>query len=145
MKSGSDREPLSEPGYREGTSIVGQTTATASETVAGANSVVSSSDPIAPTSEAGSRIDPTASAGQARGYATDMKMALVATADGGQPTVANLEQASAALSDAGTLSGLDDADKNGTDDDAKVTITVGTDQACLAYQNAAWAVVDGKC
>ncbi len=100
---------------------------------------------IATTSSAGNRIDPNATTGQAKGYALDMKMILVAMTNGGQPTIANLEEAHAAVAANALMSGLDDFDNDGDDDDGKVTLTVDTDQACLAHQDSAWTVVDGKC
>jgi hypothetical protein len=83
--------------------------------------------------------------GAAKGYAMEMKTALEAMPGGGEPTVANLNAAMAPLAGKAEVSGLDDSDSNGKDDDAKVTVVVGDDKACLQSQNAIWEVTDDEC
>ena len=62
-----------------------------------------------------------------------------------EPTVANFQEAAKALPTTAKMTGLDDSDGNGKDDDAKVTIESGSDKACLLSQNAKWEVTDNEC
>jgi hypothetical protein len=86
-----------------------------------------------------------AAEGPAKGLATKMATELKAMAGGGEPTVANFNAAAAALTGTAKMTGLEDTDNNGKDDDSKVTITVDDDKACLQNQNAAWEVTDDEC
>ena len=83
--------------------------------------------------------------GPAKGYALQMKTTLEAMSGGGEPTVANFQEAAKALPATAKMTGLDDSDGNGKDDDAKVTIESGSDKACLRSQNAKWEVTDNEC
>ena len=83
--------------------------------------------------------------GPASGFASQMKTALEGMANGGEPTVANLQEASKLVEASATVTGLEDSDGNGKDDDAKVTIEAGDDKACLQSQDARWEVTDDEC
>jgi hypothetical protein len=86
-----------------------------------------------------------AAEGPAKGYAMKMVTELQSMADGGQPTVANFTTAAATLGADAKMTGVEDTDNNGKDDDSKVTITVDDDKACLQNQNAVWEVTDDEC
>jgi hypothetical protein len=86
-----------------------------------------------------------AAEGPAKGYAMKMVNELQSMADGGQPTVSNFTTAAATLGADAKMTGVEDTDNNGKDDDSKVTITVDDDKACLQNQNAVWEVTDDEC
>ncbi len=85
--------------------------------------------------------------GAAGEAATAMMAMLVAMPDGGAPTLANFQAAGAAAPAGIELTGLDDEDNDGTDDDAKATVEAdgGEDKACLQQQDGAWEVTDDEC
>ena len=106
---------------------------------AGSDAVTAVSDAVTPDSTvAGAE-------GPAQGFALQMKTALEGMANGGEPTVANLQEASKLVEASATVTGLEDSDGNGKDDDAKVTIEAGDDKACLQSQDARWEVTDDEC
>jgi hypothetical protein len=103
------------------------------------------SDAVSPDSEAAGDTAAAGAEGAAKGFAVKMETELKAMPSGGEPTVANLNTAAAVLTGDAKMTGLEDTDNNGKDDDSKVTITVGDDKACLQNQNAAWEVTDDEC
>ena len=86
-------------------------------------------------------------AGPAREAADAMMAMLVAMPDGGAPTLANFQAVGASAPAGVELTGLDDGDNDGTDDDAKATVEAngGEDKACLQQQDGAWEVTDDEC
>ncbi len=76
-----------------------------------------------------------------------MMAMLVAMPDGGAPTLVNFQAAGAAAPAGIELTGLDDEDNDGTDDDAKATVEAngGEDKACLQHQDGTWEVTDDEC
>jgi hypothetical protein len=78
--------------------------------------------------------------------ANQMIAQLRAMPDGGLPTVANFQSASTSLTGV-KLTGLDDSNNDGKDDDAKATVEAnnGDDKACIQHQNGAWEVTDDEC
>lgn len=85
--------------------------------------------------------------GPARESAEILVAALQALPDGGEPTVANLRQIAGSAPGGVRVTGIDDSDGNGRDDDAKATVeaNTGEDKACMQHQNGAWEVTDDEC
>jgi hypothetical protein len=85
--------------------------------------------------------------GTAMEAAKTVMTSLMAMPDGGEPTVANFEAAAATLPAGVELTGLDDGDEDGRDDDAKATIEAnnGEDKACVQQQDGMWEVTDDEC
>lgn len=103
-------------------------------------------------SDAGNAIDSavsdnSAAEGQAKGLAMAMAASLTAMPGGGEATVANLEEAAKLVPSPGTVTGIEDSDGNGIDDDAKATIETnnGDDKACVQSQDGVWEVTDDEC
>lgn len=85
--------------------------------------------------------------GKAKGYATAMAASLAAMPNGGEATVANLQEAAKLVPSPDKVTGIEDSDGNGIDDDAKATIETndGNDKACVQSQNGVWEVTDDEC
>jgi hypothetical protein len=85
--------------------------------------------------------------GAARPAAEAMVVALMTMPDGGEPTIANLEAAMSSAPAGIQVTGVEDDDGDGTDDDAKATVEAegGDDKACMQHQDGAWEVTDDEC
>lgn len=89
----------------------------------------------------------TAAEGKAKGYARAMAASLSAMPGGGEATVANLEEAAKLVPSPDKVTGIEDSDGNGIDDDAKATVEAnnGDDKACVQSQEGVWEVTDDEC
>ena len=89
----------------------------------------------------------TAAEGKAKGLAMAMAASLTAMPGGGEATVANLQEAAKLVPSPDKVTGIEDSDNNGIDDDAKATIEAnnGDDKACVQSQNGVWEVTDDEC
>jgi hypothetical protein len=89
----------------------------------------------------------TAAEGKAKGLAMAMAASLTAMPSGGEATVANLESAAKMVPSPDKVTGIEDSDGNGIDDDAKATVETenGDDKACVQSQNGVWEVTDDEC
>lgn len=89
----------------------------------------------------------TAAEGKAKGLALAMAASLTSMAGGGEATVANLQEAAKTVPSPDKVTGIEDSDGNGIDDDAKATIETenGDDKACVQSQNGVWEVTDDEC
>ncbi len=103
-------------------------------------------------SDAGNAIDSVVSdgtgpEGQAKTLAMAMAANLTAMPGGGEATVANLEAAAKLVPSPDKVTGIEDSDGNGIDDDAKATIETnnGDDKACVQSQDGVWEVTDDEC
>lgn len=85
--------------------------------------------------------------GPANEIATAMVAALKALPDGGQPTVANLQAVARSAPSGVAVTGIEDKDNDGKDDDAKATVEAnsGKDKACMQQQSGQWEVTDDEC
>ena len=83
--------------------------------------------------------------GSARDYAKQMQAMLSALPNGGEATVANLQEAAKLVPAPGQVTGIEDSDGDSKDDDAKATVEVGDDKACVQSQDAVWEVTDDEC
>lgn len=89
----------------------------------------------------------TAAEGKAKGLAMAMAASLSSMTGGGEATVANLETAAKLVPAPDKVTGIEDSDGNGIDDDAKATVESesGDDKACVQSQNGVWEVTDDEC
>jgi hypothetical protein len=110
----------------------------------GLDSAISTADTLAPSV---SVADENADEGTAMDAATMAMESMMTMADGGEPTIANFDAAAAALPAGIELTGLDDDNEDGRDDDAKATVEAngGEDKACLQQQDGVWEVTDDEC
>jgi uncharacterized phage infection (PIP) family protein YhgE len=86
--------------------------------------------------------------GTAKDLANQVKAKLETMSSPGEPLVTNITEAAAEIVKApNEVTGLDDSDNDGKDDDAKFTIEAnnGDDKACVQSQNAVWEVTDDEC
>jgi hypothetical protein len=88
-----------------------------------------------------------AAEGKAKGLAMAMAASLTAMTGGGEATVANLDTAAKLVPAPDKVTGIEDSDGNGIDDDAKATVESnnGDDKACVQSQNGVWEVTDDEC
>jgi hypothetical protein len=88
-----------------------------------------------------------AAEGKAKGLAMAMAASLTAMSGGGEATVANLDTAAKLVPAPDKVTGIEDSDGNGIDDDAKATVETnnGDDKACVQSQNGVWEVTDDEC
>ena len=92
--------------------------------------------------------DSKADEGIAKNLANQVKTKLDAMANPGEPIIKNINDATTGIVTApNRVTGLDDSDNDGKDDDAKFTIETngGKDKACVQSQNAKWEVTDDEC
>ena len=92
--------------------------------------------------------DDNADEGSAKDLAQQVKAKLDSMSEPGEPIIANINQATATIvTEPNKVSGLDDGDNDGKDDDAKFTIETngGNDKACVQSQDGAWEVTDDEC
>ena len=85
--------------------------------------------------------------GQAKDLGKQVVTALQGMSSPGEPLMANIAKATAVVMAPNKVTGLEDTDKDGKDDDAKFTIEAngGNDKACVQSQNGAWEVTDNEC
>lgn len=86
--------------------------------------------------------------GSALDLANQVKAKLDAMSEPGEPIITNINDAtSGIITSPNEVSGLDDDDEDGKDDDAKFTIETnsGDDKACVQSQNGIWEVTDDEC
>lgn len=92
--------------------------------------------------------DDNADEGVAKDLANEVKAKLDTMSDPGEPIVTNINDAAAGIvKSPDKVTGVDDSDNDGKDDDAKFTIETndGDDKACVQSQNGAWEVTDDEC
>ena len=92
--------------------------------------------------------DDNADEGSAKDLAMRVKAKLDTMSDAGEPIITNINNATSDIVTApNAVTGLDDSDNDGKDDDAKFTIETngGDDKACVQSQNAVWEVTDDEC
>lgn len=95
-----------------------------------------------------SMADDNADEGPARDLATQVKAKLDSMESPGEPLITNINEATAGIVSApNAVTGLDDGDNDGKDDDAKFTIESegGDDKACVQSQDGVWEVTDDEC
>ncbi len=86
--------------------------------------------------------------GQAKDLATQVKAKLDAMSSPGEPIITNINDATTGIvTDPNKVTGIDDGDNDGKDDDAKFTIETdgGDDKACVQSQDGVWEVTDDEC
>jgi hypothetical protein len=103
-------------------------------------------------SDAGNAIDSAVSndsrpEGQAKTLAMALATSLTAMPGGGEATITNLQEAAKLVPSPAKVTGIEDSDGNGIDDDAKATIETenGDDKACVQSQEGVWEVTDDEC
>jgi hypothetical protein len=128
----------------DGTVDLGSVDTVLDATVNSIDPAISSVDTIAPPASVD---ESNADEGTAMDSAMMVMASLQSMTDGGEPTVANFEAAAATLPAGVELTGLDDGDKDGRDDDAKATVEAngGEDKACVQQQDGVWEVTDDEC
>lgn len=92
--------------------------------------------------------DNTSAEGLAKGLATQVKAKLDGMASPGEPLISSINDATAGIvKDPNKVTGLDDGNNDGKDDDAKFTIETsgGDDKACVQSQNGVWEITDDEC
>lgn len=93
-------------------------------------------------------VDDASDEGAARDLAAEIVTALSASATAGEPVMATINEVAVPIvSGRGEITGLDDGDDDGKDDDAKFTVETqgGDDKACVQSQNGTWEVTDDEC
>lgn len=92
--------------------------------------------------------DDNADEGSAMDLAAQVKAKLDTSATPGEPVITDINAATTGIvTDPNKVTGLDDGDNDGKDDDAKFTIETngGDDKACVQSQNGVWEVTDDEC
>ena len=85
--------------------------------------------------------------GLAKNLAVQIVATLSASTTGGEPVMASIDEAVKVVTEPNKVTGLEDADNDGKDDDAKFTVETnsGDDKACVQSQNGVWEVTDDEC
>lgn len=91
--------------------------------------------------------DGTGDEGMAKDLGNQVAQALGASSTGGEPVMASINEAVKVVTEPNKVTGLEDTDNDGKDDDAKFTIETnsGDDKACVQSQNGTWEVTDDEC
>ncbi len=92
--------------------------------------------------------DNNADEGPAKDLALQVKAKLDSMESPGEPLITNINEATAGIVTApNKVTGVDDGDNDGKDDDAKFTIESdgGDDKACVQSQDGVWEVTDDEC
>jgi hypothetical protein len=95
-----------------------------------------------------SATDDSADEGKALDIGQEIVTALTASATVGEPAMATINEVVPAIaSGRAEITGLDDGDNDGKDDDAKFTVETqgGNDKACVQSQDGTWEVTDDEC
>lgn len=95
-----------------------------------------------------SSTDNASAEGVAKGLAMQVKANLDGMASPGEPLISSIDDATAGIvKDPNKVTGLDDSNSDGKDDDAKFTIETngGDDKACVQSQNGVWEITDDEC
>ena len=92
--------------------------------------------------------DDSADEGSAKDLAQQVKAKLDTMSQPGEPIIKNINDATATIvTGPNKVTGIDDTDNDGKDDDAKFTIETngGDDKACIQSKNGAWQITDDEC